>query len=154
MRMILHLFSTDVVARMFPYFGISKKTCLLCGHVLSQLGSFHARNNHGKVYGQWTLPCAIALPAAIHGRLNTTIQKLRDVLHHACNSENNEHLAPIKESTISTPVAGRQEIWSCFNRSILDPRLHSREIEWLSQRDIRNDAGGYEPFAMCRKVKS
>ncbi|KAL4924393.1 uncharacterized protein BDV17DRAFT_213085 [Aspergillus undulatus] len=145
MRMILHLFSTDNVARMFHYLGISKKTCLLCGHVLSQSGIFQARNNHGKVYGQWTLPRAIAMPAAYHGRLDTIIQKLRDVLHHECNSEDNKQLAAIKESTISTPVAERQDIWSPFNRSTPDPRLHSREIEWLSQRDIRKDASRKNP---------
>lgn len=137
MRMILHLFSANIVARMFPYLGISKKTCLLCGHVLSHLGKFKARNNHGKVYGQWTLPRAIDMPAANHGRLDTTIQKLRDVLHEECDSEDNKQLAHIKESTISTPVAERQDTWSPFYRSIPDPRLHSREIEWLSQRDIR-----------------
>lgn len=154
MRMVLHLFSIDNVARMFPYLGISKKTCLLCGHVLSQLGIFQARNNHGKVYGQWTLPRAISMPAANHGRLDTTIQKLRDVLHHECNSEDNKQLDPIKESTISTPVGERQDIWSPFNRSIADPRLHSREIEWLSQGDIKKVADGYETFAMWQSVKS
>ncbi|GIC87413.1 uncharacterized protein Aud_003797 [Aspergillus udagawae] len=154
MRMILHLLSIDNVARMFPYLGISKKTCLLCGHVLSQLGIFQARNNHGKVYGQWTLPRAIAMPAASHGTLDTTIQKLRDVLHHECNSEDNKQLAPIKESTISTPVAERQDIWSPFNRSIPDPRLHSREIEWLSQGYIKRIAGGYEPCAKETRANS
>jgi hypothetical protein len=144
MRMILHLFSTDIVAQMFPYLGISKKTCLLCGHVLSQLGIFQVRNNHGKVYGQWTLPRIVAMPAANHGRLDTTIQKLRDVLHHEYNSEDNEQLALIKESTISTPVAERQNMWSPFNRSIPDPRLHSREIEWLSQRKNPTDHEGLE----------
>ncbi|KAL3473722.1 hypothetical protein BJX99DRAFT_261123 [Aspergillus californicus] len=145
MRMVLHLLSTDNVARMFPYLGISKKTCLLCGHVLSQLGIFQARNNHGKVYGQWTLPRAIAMPAAYHGRMDTTIQKLRDVLHHECNCEDNKQLAPIKESTISTPVAQRQYIWSPFNRSISDTRMHSREIEWLSQGNIKKVTGGKNP---------
>jgi hypothetical protein len=152
MRMILHLFSTDAVAQIFPYLGISKKTCLLCGHVLSQF-TVQARNNHGKIYGQWTLPRAIAMPAAIHGKLDTTIQKLRDVLHHECNAEDNERLAPIKESTISTPVAERQAIWSPFNRSNPEPRLHSREMEWLSQGHIRNIAGRYESLTMCQSVK-
>ena len=49
MRMVLHLFSTDNIVRTFPYLGISKKTCFLCGHVLSHLGTFQARNNHGKL---------------------------------------------------------------------------------------------------------
>ncbi|KAL4907242.1 hypothetical protein BDW74DRAFT_176024 [Aspergillus multicolor] len=140
-RMILHLFSTDSVGRMFPYLGISKKTCLLCGHVLSHMGIFQARNNHGKVYGQWTLPHAIAMPAAIHGRLDATVQKLREVLHHECNSGDNKHLAPMKESTISTPVAERHDAWSPFNRSIPDLRSQSRENEWLSKRDMEEASG-------------
>ncbi|KAL3486673.1 hypothetical protein BJX62DRAFT_241724 [Aspergillus germanicus] len=130
MRMVLHLFSTDNVARMFPYLGISKKTCLLCGHVLKQLGIFQARGNHGKVYGQWTLPRSIAMSAAYHERLDAMIEKLRDVLHHEWNSECDKRLDHVKESTISTPVAKRRVIWSPFNRFIPDPLLHSREMEW------------------------
>ncbi|KAL3447815.1 hypothetical protein BJX65DRAFT_317942 [Aspergillus insuetus] len=141
MRMALHLLSTDNVARMFPYLGINKKTCLLCGHVLKQSGVFQARGNHGKVYGQWTLPRAIAMPAAYHEKLAIMIKKLRDVLRHECNFEGERRLAPVKESTISTPVAEPQVLWSPFNRFIPDPRLHSREMEWLSQRYRERMAG-------------
>jgi len=44
-------FHSDV----FPYLGVSKKTCLLCGHMLREIGFFETRGNHGKCYSQWTL---------------------------------------------------------------------------------------------------
>ncbi|KAL3455482.1 hypothetical protein BJX64DRAFT_272344 [Aspergillus heterothallicus] len=86
-RMVLHLLGTEIAAPIFPYLGISKKTCLLCGHVLSQLGGFKARNNHGKVYGQWTLPQVVAVPEAAYGRMDTTIQRIREALQQECNSK-------------------------------------------------------------------
>jgi hypothetical protein len=152
MRMVLHLFGTDNMARMFPYLGISKKTCLLCGHALTQLGVFQARGNHGKVYGQWTLPRGLAMPAEYHVRLDGTIEKLRDILRHECNFEGERRLVPIKESTISTPVAERQVVWSPFSRFIPDPRLHFREMEWLSKRHRERRSGRYEADLVCQRV--
>ena len=45
----------------FPYLGISKKKCLLCGHFIADLPDFETRGNHGKIYPQWTLPRQVHL---------------------------------------------------------------------------------------------
>ncbi|PGH13730.1 hypothetical protein AJ80_06235 [Polytolypa hystricis UAMH7299] len=36
----------------FPYLGVSKKTCLLCGYILREMGRFETRGNHGKCYSR------------------------------------------------------------------------------------------------------
>ena len=41
---------------LFPYIDLSKKTCLLCGHILASVKEFESRGNHGKIYPSWTLP--------------------------------------------------------------------------------------------------
>ncbi len=46
----------DINSETFPYIEVSKKTCLLCGHLLQETGFFETRGNHGKCYSQWTFP--------------------------------------------------------------------------------------------------
>ncbi|KAJ5739490.1 hypothetical protein N7533_012274 [Penicillium manginii] len=84
MGMVTHLIKNDSVARTFPYLGISKKTWFMCGHILQSLAPFQARNNHGKVYSQWTLPSTLIVPSLYQGRLESAVQNLRDVLRHEC----------------------------------------------------------------------
>lgn len=36
--------------------GCSKKTCYLCGKLLSGHGAFRTRGSHGKVYHRWSVP--------------------------------------------------------------------------------------------------
>ncbi|KAJ5538289.1 hypothetical protein N7494_007768 [Penicillium frequentans] len=141
MGMVTHLISKDSVAQTFPYLGISKKTCFLCGHILQSLGLFQARNNHGKVYSQWTLPSSLIVPSLYQGKLDLAVQNLHDVLRRECAVDDDENMDAVKESTISTPVAPRRAIWSPFNRHIPDPRSKARQAEWLSTRNSRAMAG-------------
>ncbi|KAL4803124.1 hypothetical protein BDV18DRAFT_163184 [Aspergillus unguis] len=131
MRMLLHLISTDTAAKAFPYLGISKKTCLLCGHVLKNSGRFQARNNHGKIYAQWTLPSSLVVPAAYKSQLENTVKSICELLHREAEGDH-EKINPIRESTISTPVAPRLDAWSPFNRSIRDAKTEAREEELLA----------------------
>lgn len=60
MQAIFFLLSSSMQAFTFPYIGISKKTCLLCGSFIhamrASIGLFETRANHGKIYPFWTLP--------------------------------------------------------------------------------------------------
>ncbi|KAL4881929.1 hypothetical protein BJY04DRAFT_217632 [Aspergillus karnatakaensis] len=133
--MVLHLISTDCAAKVFPYLGISKKTCFLCGHFLRGFDLFQARGNHGKVYSQWTLPSRLAIPAAYRDRLEQAIRYLRNVLHDEAAAEH-QRLGAVKESTISTPVAAPERgSWSLFSRHVPDQRMQAREAEWLSRQN-------------------
>ena len=40
----------------FPYLGISKKSCFLCGELLSSFPYYRTRGSHGKVYSLWDIP--------------------------------------------------------------------------------------------------
>lgn len=144
MGMVTYLISKDSVAQTFPYLGISKKTCFMCGHILQSLGLFRARNNHGKVYSQWTLPSSLIVPPLYQGKLDLAVQNLHDVLRHERTVDDDQHIDAVKESTISTPVAPRAATWSPFNRHIPDPRSQARQAEWLSTRNSRAMAGRCE----------
>ncbi|KAJ5797887.1 uncharacterized protein N7503_007183 [Penicillium pulvis] len=141
MGMVTHLISKNSVAQTFPYLGISKKTCFMCGHILQSLGLFRARNNHGKVYSQWTLPSSLIVPSLHQEKLDLAVQNLHDVLRHECAVDDDQHIDAVNESTISTPVAPRAATWSPFNRHIPDPRIQARQAEWLSTCNSRAMAG-------------
>jgi hypothetical protein len=38
-RMVTHLLNDNIFYRAFPYLGLSKKTCLLCGHIINHLST-------------------------------------------------------------------------------------------------------------------
>jgi len=46
----------DQAIKIFPYLGISKKTCFLCAEILAQFSSYRTRGSHSKVYGLWNIP--------------------------------------------------------------------------------------------------
>lgn len=141
MTMALHLMSTDSVSRTPQYLGISKKTCFMCGHFLQSLSQFQARNNHGKVYSQWRLPKSLIMPPKYCETLDKAARNLRDVMQRECASGRDYHIAAVKESTISSPVAPQHmRIWSPFSRHVPDPKLQARESEWLSHRSPRGIA--------------
>jgi hypothetical protein len=128
-RMITHLLSQSSTPGLFSYLGISKKTCLLCGHIIQKLGRFLTRANHGKVYCQWTLPSAVDIQHEYKGKLQYAVQRLRHELQREAARDNLPHTDAVKESTINTPVAPNGS--TLFNSHILDPRYQAREAEWL-----------------------
>jgi len=46
----------DQAIKIFPYLGISKKTCFICAEILAQSSSYRTRGSHSKVYGLWNIP--------------------------------------------------------------------------------------------------
>ncbi|GLB16009.1 hypothetical protein AtubIFM61612_005844 [Aspergillus tubingensis] len=118
-----------------------KKTCFMCGHFLQCLSRFQARNNHGKVYSQWRLPKSLIMPLKYCETLDNAARNLRDVMQRECALGRDYHIAAVKESTISSPVAPQHmRIWSPFSRHVPDPKLQARESEWLSHRSPREIA--------------
>ncbi|RDK42093.1 phosphoserine aminotransferase [Aspergillus phoenicis ATCC 13157] len=137
-RMALHLMSTDRMSPTPQYLGISKKTCFMCGHFLQRLSHFQARDNHEKVYSQWTLPKSLVMPQKYHETLDNAARNLRDVMQRECALQSDYRISAVKESTLSTPVASEQmHVWSPFSRHVPDPKLQARESEWLSRRSPR-----------------
>ncbi|PWY61897.1 phosphoserine aminotransferase [Aspergillus eucalypticola CBS 122712] len=133
--------SLSLVSRTPQYLGISKKTCFMCGHFLQSLSQFQTRNNHGKVYSQWRLPKSLIMPPKYCETLDNAARSLRDVMQRERALELDYHIAAVKESTISSPVAPQHmRIWSPFSRHVPDPKLQARESEWLSHRSPREIA--------------
>ncbi|KAH9216732.1 hypothetical protein DL95DRAFT_495683 [Leptodontidium sp. 2 PMI_412] len=116
----------------FPYLGISKKTCLLCGHVLKEIGQFETRGNHGKCYSQWTLPLTLWTEPETTEKLDMAVQRLRDILREETTKEV-PHMDAEKESVIAAPIPPRyRKVTTIFNAVVEDPRLPGREAEWIS----------------------
>ena len=49
-------FQQDESDKIYPYIGISKKTCFLCTEVLNSFSFYRTRGSHGKVYSLWDIP--------------------------------------------------------------------------------------------------
>jgi hypothetical protein len=143
MRMSTYLLSHGTASRAFPYLGISKKTCLLCGHMIQNLGRFLTRGNHGKVYSQWTLPSSVVIPDEHIEEWQLAIRNLQDALQREAAREDLPLMQAIKESTISTPVAPHLQKTSVFTSHIPDPQLLEREAVWLSSPNKRGAISEY-----------
>jgi hypothetical protein len=120
-------------SEVFPYLGVSKKTCLLCGHLLRELFFFETRGNHGKCYSQWTLPHTLRTNPELAERLQSAVQRLRDILRDEVTKHDVPYRDAEKESVMAVPVPPRYERYSTpFNSVVEDPRFIARETEWLS----------------------
>ncbi|KAI3571264.1 hypothetical protein IWW34DRAFT_710074 [Fusarium oxysporum f. sp. albedinis] len=116
----------------FPYLGVSKKTCLLCGHLLKEMAQFDTRGNHGKCYSQWTLPPVLRAVPDVTERLDMAVFRLRDILREEVKKEM-AHMDAEKESVIAAVIPPKHEKEAdIFNKVGKDPKLLSREAEWLS----------------------
>lgn len=116
----------------FPYLGVSKKTCLLCGLLLRDIAQFSTRGNHGKCYSRWTLPLVLKTIPEISERLDKAVSNLRDVLREE-EKRQMAHLDAEKESLIASVMPPNHvKEGNIFNRLVRDTRLLSREAEWLS----------------------
>lgn len=131
MRMTTYLLSHGMESQVFPYLGISKKTCFPCGFMIQQLGRFLTRGNHGKIYSQWTLPSFVVLPLEHARSWQLAIRQLQETLRSEATREKLPALQAIKESTISTPVAPRLRKGNIFTRYVPEPASQERESEWL-----------------------
>lgn len=47
---------TDQAIKIYPYPGISKKTCFLCAEILAQFPVYRTRSSHRKIYGLRDIP--------------------------------------------------------------------------------------------------
>ncbi|TPX07261.1 uncharacterized protein E0L32_010855 [Thyridium curvatum] len=131
-EMMLMTYLLGLGSPVFPYLGISKKTCLLCGHVLEKIGQFETRGNHGKCYSQWTLPSALWTTPEATEKLDKAVQRLRDILREEATEEV-PHRDAEKESVMAAPIPPRYgKETTVFNAVVEDPRLLAREAEWIS----------------------
>lgn len=136
-RMISHLLHHGLVGNAFNYLGISKKTCLLCGHVIQTLGRFRTRGNHGKIYSGWTLPDALCLDVQETISWKDCVNVLQTFLFGEASRDDLVHLDEVKESTITTPAAPRVVNSSIFTSHIPDPRSQERVATWMSSHSRR-----------------
>lgn len=141
MMLMAYLSSRIPRTDVFPYLGISKKTCLLCGHMLREMGQFETRGNHGKCYSQWTLPSVLWINSEDAKKLCKAVQCIRDSLR---NMDEASHRDAEKESMIAAavpPAYARTQ--TIFNSTVEDPRFLAREAEWFTMSHKRNIEAKY-----------
>ncbi|KAI6359770.1 hypothetical protein MCOR25_006943 [Pyricularia grisea] len=144
---------TDGLGRdlqVFPYLGVSKKTCLLCGHMIKEVGRFTARGNHGKIYSQWTLPSPMWIESRAEQSLDEAVRQLRRVVVGEAAKEDLPARDMEKESVMAAPAKPRPGPYrTLFNSYVSDPRSLSREADWWSrihhQRGDESSADDDEP---------
>jgi OTT_1508-like deaminase len=79
--MLFHLLRHgNDVHRVFPYIGISKKSCYLCGLFLANVGIFQTRGCHDVEYTRWTLPSRYTLNHRHGSKVVATLEKLENSL--------------------------------------------------------------------------
>ena len=133
MMLMMYLLGTQTPrSDVFPYLGISKKTCLLCSHILKEIGQFKTRGNHGKCYAQWTLPLTLWTEPETTEKLDLAVQRLREILREK-TTEEDPHMNAEKESVLAAPIPPiYSRVATIFNAVVEDPRLAGREAEWIS----------------------
>ena len=109
----------------YPYIGISKNTCLLCGHILDRLEEFESRKNHGKIWPQWTMPKHASLEFHSIDRMRLAIENLKETLVSMMFVRNALTLHHAKEF-IGTPST------TCESSSILIlmDSYHKGQLRW------------------------
>jgi hypothetical protein len=141
MMLMAYLSSRIPRTDIFPYLGISKKTCLLCGHMLRKMGQFETRGNHGKCYSQWTLPSVLWINSEDAEKLCKAVQYIRDSLR---TMDEASHRDAEKESMIAAvPPPAYARTQTIFNSVVEDPGFLAREAEWFTMSYKRNEEAKY-----------
>lgn len=134
MRVMTYLLSQGIEARSFPYLGVSKKTCFLCGSMLQNMGHFQTRANHGKIYAQWTLPAFAVVTQPDFLRIEGAVQDLVVSLREEATRTIMGHLNVEKESAMAAPISQPAMGRTPFQEYILDPRRVQREAEFFQRQ--------------------
>ncbi|KAF1807869.1 hypothetical protein P152DRAFT_485903 [Eremomyces bilateralis CBS 781.70] len=138
--------SRGLCSEVFPYLGVSKKTCLLCGYLLREIGFFETRGNHGKCYSQWTFPRTLRTNPEVAERLRRAVQRLRDILWDEGIKCDVSHRGAEKESVMAVPVpTSDRRKTTLFNSIVEDPRFLARETEWLAMSYKRDREANMTP---------
>ncbi|USP76856.1 uncharacterized protein yc1106_04130 [Curvularia clavata] len=129
----------DFNLEVFPYLGLSKKTCLLCGLFLREINLYKTRGNHGKFYSQWTFPHSIKTSPEVAEKLESAVQRLRDILWDIGIEQDVPHRNEEKESEMAAPIPPNYSRHrTLFDEVVEDPKLLAREVDWLSKFRTRS----------------
>ena len=95
---------------LFPYFGCSKLSCLMCNRFIQSYGRFTTRGCHGRLFKPWTVPSVDGL---LHGHADRTAKALISVqkeVKKRLKASVEGHLKHERTSVIagSSVLSGRQ----------------------------------------------
>lgn len=128
-----HSESSDLV----PYLGVSKKTCYQCGHFIRSIDRFRTRENHSKVYSQWTLPRSLRVSTADAERFCKATQILEDTLILELSRDDRPSKDAEKESVLARATSCTTTTSTSLTYHVKDPLLLERKAEFWSSESAR-----------------
>lgn len=114
------------LSRVFPYIGISKRSCFLCHHMLLGVDVFENRGCHGVLETQWTLPRSFELSSNYGERVFVSFLKL-------------QKLVTERSRTLKTTRINRR------------PQSEGLVSDWISMKDKLEVAARMEANARTRE---
>lgn len=121
------------------YLGVSKKTCFLCGHILSKTGGFETRSNHGKIYPQWTLPKCASLDEKDLSSIETTVKALPKVLAEIVGSSSRSKGDMIKESVGDPSTEAGLSIPSDLPANYRNRQAREQHAKWIERISLETN---------------
>jgi hypothetical protein len=145
MQMLFYLFQDDDPTSHFPYLGISKRTCFLCGHFLRSLGLFTTRSNHGQMESKWRLPSTWNVPSSLAKHLEASLKDLHDILDvEAKKSRAGRQCLPQSSAALSAHISrGKEEALRRLQSETESNLQFTRFVEggWHQDTGIAVDEG-------------
>ncbi|KAG7005807.1 hypothetical protein G7Y79_00017g041890 [Physcia stellaris] len=133
----------------FPYLGISKKSCFLCGELLSSFPYYRTRGSHGKVYSLWDIPEISGLNTHFLFQLEAALIKTRNQLEvsveKAFHDKKKVKLPLVPESTagISTETGSNSVQRRLRHRAKVENRLNLGQDD--AEKPFRPEFEPYGP---------
>ncbi|KAI0595322.1 hypothetical protein F4775DRAFT_377775 [Biscogniauxia sp. FL1348] len=134
----------------FKYIGCSKRSCLLCASLISNIGSFTTRGCHGKVYGLWVVPELNGLPTNAVESIHSGVKKLEDNIKEILLGRQDKPIVRAKESTIggssiatAIPTTDDQNIAALIASRLSIERQHAasgQSFERPASPEYKNDS--------------
>lgn len=105
-------------ANVFPYLGCSKKSCWLCGQLLSlyrarrtkEIGFYKTRCSHGRVYPRWQIALPDSAYSPLHWEarscLSTALRDIRSLMTQRLQNISRIRPVAVAESSANLTLAG------------------------------------------------
>ena len=77
---LLHHAAKEGLRDIFPFIGVSKRSCFLCASFIKADGRFTTRGTHGHLYSKWYIPQTGQIAAEKAAQINTSLRRIQHSL--------------------------------------------------------------------------
>ena len=111
-QMLMYLNTNEsTTSGLFPYFGCSKLSCLMCNRFIQSYGRFTTRGCHGRLFKPWTVPSVVGLLPGQAERTTKALIAVQNEVTKMLKASAEGHIQHERTSVIggSSILSGRQE---------------------------------------------